>query len=84
MEGIKIRKPKIRLKEILKEQGRYSKWLAEQLGVSAHSVQMWCGKRYCPDTETLSKIAELLDIKKSELFEQSEGWSRFLPPIFKP
>lgn len=75
---------KLRLNEILKKQGRKQKWLAKQLGVSPTSVQMWCGKSYYPNSETLSKIAEILKIKKSELFERNQGWSRFLPPIFKP
>ncbi len=84
MEGIKIRKPKLRLKEILRKQGRKQKWLAEQLGVQPLAVITWCGNKKCPNTETLSKIAELLDIKRSELFERNEGWSRFLPPIYNP
>ncbi len=85
MKGIKIRRPKLRLNEILRKQGRKKKWLAEQLGVSMDSVGHWCRKINCPDTETVSKIVELLGIEKSELYAKSDpGWSKFLPEIFKP
>ena len=84
MEKIKEVKIRLRLEAILRKQGRKKNWLAKKLGVSTQAIKTWCGKKHCPDTETLSKIAELLGIEKSELFERSEGWSRFLPEIFKP
>lgn len=83
MEKIKQAKIRLRLKEILRKQGRKKKWLAEQLGVRPLAVVTWCGNKKCPNSEKLSRIAELLDIERSELFEQSEGWSKLLPPIFK-
>ncbi len=81
---VRTAKLKLRLEEILKEQGRSKKWLAGQLGVSTETVSHWCRKLNFPKSTTLSKIAEILKIKRSELFERTEGWSRFLPPIFKP
>lgn len=84
MERIKQIKIRLRLKEILRKQGRKKKWLAEQLGVRPLAVVTWCGNKKCPNSEKLSKIAEILGIERSELFEQREGWSRFLPPLYKP
>ncbi len=81
---IRTAKLRLRLEEILKEQGRKKKWVAEQLEVSTQAVKTWCGKKHCPNSETLSKIAELLAIKRSELFERNEGWSKFLPPLYDP
>jgi len=81
---IRTAKLRLRLEEILKKQGRKQKWLANQLEVSTETVGQWCRKLSCPDGKTLSKIAEILGIEKSKLFERNEGWSKFLPPIFKP
>ena len=81
---VKTAKLRLRLKEILRKQGRKKKWLAEKLGVQRLAVTTWCGNKKCPNSETLSRIAELLGIERRELFERSEGWSKFLPPIFKP
>ena len=85
MGSITTKKIKLRLKEILREQGRYQGWLAGQLGVSMGAVTIWCAKKGCPGAGTLSRIAEILGIEKSELYERGEeGWSKFLPKIFKP
>lgn len=86
---------KLRLREILREQGRNQGWLAKQLGVKYIQVQNWRHKKKCPDAETLSKMAEILEIEQDKLFETKlerakriskpfKGWSKFLPPIFKP
>lgn len=82
MEKIRTVKIRLRLEAILRKQGRKKSWIAEQLGVSTETVGHWCRKLNCPNSETLSKIAELLGIERSELFERNEGWSKFLPEIF--
>ena len=60
-------KPLNRLKVVLVENQRTSKWLAEQLGVSAVTVSKWCTNMHQPDLQTLAKIAELIGCDKREL-----------------
>ncbi len=59
-----------RLKVVLVEQKRTSKWLAEQLGKDPATVSKWCTNSSQPDLYTLTKIAELLGIKIGELLKQ--------------
>ena len=50
-----------RLKVVLVEKKRTSKWLAEQLGRNTSTVSKWCTNSAQPDLQTLDKIAELLE-----------------------
>ena len=50
-----------RLKVVLVEKKRTSKWLAEQLGKNTSTVRKWCTNSAQPDLQTLDKIAELLE-----------------------
>jgi transcriptional regulator with XRE-family HTH domain len=50
-----------RLKVVLVEKKRTSKWLAEQLGKNTSTVSKWCTNSAQPDLQTLDKIADLLD-----------------------
>ena len=50
-----------RLKVVLVEKKRTSKWLAEQLGKNTSTVSKWCTNSAQPDLQTLDKIAELLE-----------------------
>lgn len=56
-----------RLKTVLCEKKRTSKWLAEQLDVNPTTVSKWCTNTTQPDLYTLKRIAELIDAKMSEL-----------------
>ena len=56
-----------RLKLVLVEQKRTSKWLAEQLGVNPSTVSKWCTNTSQPDLYTLAKIAELLEVNIKDL-----------------
>jgi transcriptional regulator with XRE-family HTH domain len=49
-----------RLKIVLVEKKKTSKWLAEQLGKNASTVSKWCTNTSQPDLQTLDKIADLL------------------------
>ena len=60
-------RPLNRLKVVLVENQKTSKWLAEQLGVSAVTVSKWCTNMHQPDLQTLAKISELLNIDIREL-----------------
>ena len=56
-----------RIKVMLVEKKRTSRWLAEQLGKNTSTVSKWCKNTSQPDLQTLDKIAELLDCEKREL-----------------
>ena len=56
-----------RIKVVLVEKKRTSKWLAEQLGKSACSVSKWCQNTVQPDLQTLDKISRLLDVNIKDL-----------------
>ena len=55
-----------RLKVILVEKKKTSKWLADELGVNPSTVSKWCTNSSQPDVTTVLKIADLLkiDLKK--------------------
>ena len=61
-----------RLKVVLVEKKRTSKWLAEELGKNPATVSKWCTNASQPDLYTLDKIAILLDIDKRELITGKE------------
>ncbi|MDY4527749.1 MAG: helix-turn-helix transcriptional regulator [Parabacteroides sp.] len=60
-----------RLKAVLVEQDKSSKWLAEQVGKSACTVSKWCNNRVQPDLNTLDKIATLLEVDRRDLLTPS-------------
>ena len=57
-----------RLKLVLVEKKRTSKWLSEQLWVNPSTVSMWCTNTSQPDLACIVKIAELLKVDIRELF----------------
>ncbi len=59
-----------RLKLVLVEQKRTSKWLSEELGVNPSTVSKWCTNSSQPDLETIAKISKLLDVGIEELFNK--------------
>lgn len=56
-----------RLKLVLVEQKRTSKWLAEQLGVNPSTVSKWCTNTSQPPLETLIQIAQHLGVTIQDL-----------------
>lgn len=56
-----------RLKTVLCEKKRTSKWLAEQLQVNPTTVSKWCTNTSQPDLYTLRQIASLLEIDVRQL-----------------
>ena len=56
-----------RIKVMLVECKRTSKWLAEQLGKDPATVSKWCTNTSQPGLETLLKIANLLNVDAREL-----------------
>ena len=57
-----------RIKLVLVEKKRTSKWLTEQLGVTPSTVSKWCTNSSQPDLGNLLKIADLLEVDIRELF----------------
>ena len=60
-----------RLKIVLVEQKKTSKWLSEELGVSQSTVSKWCTNSSQPDIETLARIYRLLNVGIEELFNKN-------------
>lgn len=56
-----------RLKAVLADANQTNKWLAEQLGKDPVTVSKWSTNTTQPDLQTLSKIAELLNVDIREL-----------------
>ena len=61
-----------RIKAVLAEQEKTSKWLAEQVGKSACTVSKWCGNTVQPDLSTLDKISKLLDVSIKDLLVENK------------
>jgi len=61
-----------RIKVVLAENKKTSKWLATQLEKDPATVSKWCTNTSQPDLNTLTKIAELLDIDRRELINKSK------------
>lgn len=56
-----------RIKVMLAEKKKTSKWLAEQLEVNPATVSKWCTNSSQPSLESLVKIAELLEVNYTDL-----------------
>ncbi len=55
-----------RLKEVLAENGKTSKWLAETLQKDTATVSRWCNNHVQPSLEMLNKIARILGVNIRE------------------
>lgn len=56
-----------RIKVMLAEKKRTSKWLAEQLGKDPATVSRWCTNATQPSLDMLIQIADVLEIDYQEL-----------------
>ncbi|MDE7450523.1 MAG: helix-turn-helix domain-containing protein [Paramuribaculum sp.] len=56
-----------RIKLVLVEKKRTSKWLAQEVGRDPATVSKWCTNVSQPDLYTFKRIAELLDVDVREL-----------------
>lgn len=61
-----------RLKLVLVEKKKTSKWLAEQLGVNPSTVSKWCTNTSQPPLETIIRISKLLNIDIKKLINNYE------------
>lgn len=67
------KKPINRLKAVLAEQGKTSKWLAEMLDKNETTVSRWCTNEVQPSVDSLVAIATLLKIDVRELINPTEN-----------
>lgn len=56
-----------KIKQELERQNLTQKWLAEKLGTTTISVNMWCQNKSQPSIEKLYKVAKVLKTKPSQL-----------------
>ena len=61
-----------RIKAVLSDKQKTSKWLAEQLGKSETTVSRWASNKIQPSLEQLFEIANVLDIDVKELIKASK------------
>ena len=59
-----------RLKRVLVEKKKTSKWLSEQLKITPSTVSKWCTITSQPDIGTLIKISKLLNITIEDLINK--------------
>ncbi|MEO9484594.1 MAG: helix-turn-helix transcriptional regulator [Ekhidna sp.] len=62
-----------RIKQVLKDQGRSQKWLAEQIGKSYVVVTNYCNNNSQPTLQVLNGIAEALDVDIRELITPTKA-----------
>ena len=67
-----------RIKVVLVEKKKTSKWLADSLGKNPATVSKWCTNTSQPDLSTLTRIAQLLDVDIKDLLNSrmTEGESK--------
>lgn len=61
-----------RLKVVLVEQKKTSKWLAETLGKDPATISKWCTNTSQPSIETFLEIARLLNVDIKDLLVNQE------------
>lgn len=60
-----------RIKVVLVEKKKTSKWLAEQLGKDPATISKWCTNKTQPSLEMLKEISRCLDIDIKDLLVSS-------------
>lgn len=56
-----------RIREVLTEKGKTTKWLSEQVGKSSCTVSQWCNNKSQPKPDVLKTIAQALEVEVNEL-----------------
>ena len=64
-------RPLNRIKVVLVEKKRTSKWLASELGKDPATISKWCTNTSQPDLATLTKVAQLLEVDISNLLNKT-------------
>lgn len=61
-----------RIKAVLADQQKTSKWLADQVGRSKATVSRWCSNQVQPPLEILYEVASALQVDVRELLVPNE------------
>ena len=61
-----------RIKVVLVEKKRTSKWLSEQLGKDPATISKWCTNTAQPSLEMLLQIAKVLNVEVKDLLRESD------------
>lgn len=61
-----------RIKVVLVEQGKTSRWLAEQIGRQENTVSRWCLNKVQPSLPQLTEIAKVLDVDVRTLIRSTK------------
>ena len=61
-----------RIKVVLVEQNKSSKWLAEKLGMNESKISRWCTNNMQPPVDILSEIAKLLNVEIRDLLSSTK------------
>lgn len=61
-----------RIKIVLVEKGKTSKWLAEKLNKDKSTVSRWCTNDIQPSLETLFEIAKVLEVSPKDLINDNK------------
>ena len=61
-----------RIKIVLIEKNKNSKWLAEKLSKNESTISRWCTNKTQPPVDTLSKIAKILKVDIRELLSSTK------------
>ena len=62
-----------RIKSVLADKDKTSKWLAEQLGKDKTTISKWCTNTNQPDVESPIKISKLLNVDLADLVVLDEN-----------
>jgi len=61
-----------RIKAVLADKEKTSKWLAEEVGRSKATVSRWCSNQVQPPLEVLYQIADILEVPVCDLLVPNE------------
>lgn len=61
-----------RIKVVLVEQNKSSKWLAGKLGMNESTISRWCTNNTQPPVDTLSEIAKILEVDIRDLLSSTK------------
>ena len=61
-----------RIKIVLVEQNKTSRWLAGKLGMNESTISRWCTNNMQPPVDTLSEIARYLNVDIRELLSSTK------------
>ena len=62
-----------RIKIVLVEQNKTSKWLAGKLGMNESTISRWCTNNMQPPVDTLSEIARYLNVDIRDLLSSTKN-----------